>query len=173
MSHGTVSNHRAIRPKFSESTDTDAIRHFSGSSQWRLGNEIIRPFDTFHPRGLTRRGDRIFLSAVEVMEPARDHFDPGVGRAHLFGTGFRGTLTGHIELGEGDIYHPGGIDFDGTWIWVPVAQYRPDSRSIVFRVDPSSLEKYELPRTQNHIGAVMRRRAGRRLHGFSWASPYR
>jgi len=25
------------------------------------------------------------------------------------------------------VYHPGGIDFDGVNIWVPVAEYRPDS----------------------------------------------
>ena len=40
-----------------------------------------------------------------------------------------------LKLGEGTIYHPGGIDFDGKFIWVPVAEYRPNSRSIIYRAD--------------------------------------
>ena len=32
------------------------------------------------------------------------------------------------------MYHPGGIDYDGRHIWVPVAEYRPNSRSIIYRV---------------------------------------
>ena len=34
------------------------------------------------------------------------------------------------------MYHPGGIDYDGRHIWVSVAEYRPNSRSIVYRIDP-------------------------------------
>ena len=46
-----------------------------------------------------------------------------------------GNLQKDIILGEGDMYHPGGIDFDGTNVWVPVAQYRPNSSAIIYRVD--------------------------------------
>ncbi len=41
--------------------------------------------------------------------------------------------------GDGAMFHPGGIDFDGQFIWVPVGEYRPDSRSIVYRVDPVTM----------------------------------
>ena len=42
------------------------------------------------------------------------------------------------------MYHPGGIDYDGDDIWVPVAEYRPNSRSIVYRVDPETMKATEV-----------------------------
>ena len=58
-------------------------------------------------------------------------------------------------LGEGAIYHPGGIDYDGTHIWVPVAEYRPNSRSIVYRVDPETMKATEVFRFADHIGGIV------------------
>ena len=145
-----------------------AIGQFSASTRWVLREKTKFQFNTFHPQGLTRCGEHFFLSSVEVIAPARD--GAGVGKGHLFRTDIHGALTGHIELGEGDIYHPGGIDFDGTWVWVPVAEYRPDSRAIIYRVDPVSLEKHEVFRTDDHISAVVAQQKSAVLHGFSWAS---
>ena len=52
----------------------------------------------------------------------------GVGRGWLFKFTPR-AVAGTAELTDGVVYHPGGIDFDGKNIWVPVAEYRPNSRS--------------------------------------------
>jgi hypothetical protein len=81
-----------------------------------------------------------------------------------------GRLLRSITLGEGDIYHPGGIDFDGTQIWVPVAEYRPNSRAIVYRVDPANLRAEEVFRYPDHIGGIVHDRANRALYGVSWGS---
>src|SRR5687768_7767588 len=117
------------------------------ASKWVQVAAVPVPFPTYHPQGLAAAGDTLFVSSVEILEPTerfptpRDGLDrtPGKGRGHLFKMARDGRLLGQAELGESDIYHPGGIDHDGRWLWVPVAEYRPDSASIVYRVDPATL----------------------------------
>ena len=67
-----------------------------------------------------------------------------------------GELQKDIVLGEGDMYHPGGISYDGTDVWVPVAQYRPDSSAIIYKVNAQSLKATEQFRVQDHIGGIVR-----------------
>jgi Family of unknown function (DUF6454) len=95
---------------------------------------------------------------------------PGKGRGHLFELTLDGRLVRQIELDEGTVYHPGGIDYDGRSLWVPVAEYRPDSRATVYRVDPESLRAREAFRVTDHIGGLVRDRVSGRLHGVSWGS---
>jgi hypothetical protein len=135
-------------------------------------------FRTFHPQGLVKIGDTFFVSSVEVTTPTErfakpiDGYDrsPGAGIGHLFKMDGQGRLSASVTLGQGSMYHPGGIDFDGRHIWVPVAEYRPDSRSIVYRVDPATLEATEVFRFADHIGGVVVDGASRELHGISWGS---
>jgi hypothetical protein len=146
------------------------------TTHFRLVATVPLRFDVFHPQGLTRVGERFVLSAVEIVErPTRfavpqDGHDRSAGRGigHVFAFDSRGTLLAHRTLGEGDVYHPGGIDYDGESIWVPVAEYRPASRSIVYRVDPVSLEAREAFRVDDHIGALVRDRSSGELIGLSW-----
>jgi hypothetical protein len=81
-----------------------------------------------------------------------------------------GKLLADVKLGEGAMYHPGGIDYDGTSIWVPVAEYRPNSRSIIYRVDPATMKAVEVFRFGDHLGALVRNTDERTLHGVSWGS---
>jgi hypothetical protein len=87
---------------------------------------------------------------------------------------FKFDETGHLlasrKLGEGPIFHPGGIDYDGKDIWVSVAEYRPDSRSIVYRVNPATLEATEIFRFADHLGAIVHATDDRALFGVSWGS---
>jgi uncharacterized protein DUF6454 len=53
---------------------------------------------------------------------------------------------------------------------VPVAEYRPDSRSIVYRVDPATLRATEMFRFADHIGGLVRNTDDNTLHGISWGS---
>ena len=81
-----------------------------------------------------------------------------------------GRLLGDLRLGEGSMYHPGGIDYDGQNIWVPVAVYLPDSRSIIYRVDPGTMKATEVFRFPDHIGAIVHNTDDHTLHGVSWGS---
>lgn len=148
------------------------------STEWEKVATIPLRFPTYHPQGFALVGDRIVMSSVEILEPTVrypepvDGLDrsPGRGVGHVLVLDRAGTLLADVELGEGDVYHPGGIDFDGESIWVPVAEYRPDSRSIVYRMDPDTLEVTEEFRVDDHVGGVVRDRSTGDLHGVSWGS---
>lgn len=71
------------------------------------------------------------------------------------------------ELGEGHIHHPGGIDVDEESIWVPVAEHRPDSRAIVYRIDRDTLEVTEVFRVDDHVGGIVHDRDRHRLVGLA------
>ena len=82
----------------------------------------------------------------------------------------QGNLIADLRIGEGTIYHPGGIDYDGRHLWVPVAEYRPNSRSIIYRVDPVTMKAEEMFRFPDYIGAIVHDTDDHSLHGVSWGS---
>ena len=127
---------------------------------------------------MVKIGDTMFASSVEVTVPTKRFAAPaggydrdtGEGVGHLFKFTMQGELVSDVKLGEGTIYHPGGIDYDGKDIWVPVAEYRPNSRSIVYRVDPATMKLTEVFRFADHIGGILRNTDDNTLHGVSWGS---
>jgi len=143
----------------------ERVRSLTRSSHWTLVASVPVAFRTFHPQGMVKIGESVFVSSVEVIDR-----DAGKGVGHLFKMDMSGHLAGEIKLGEGAIYHPGGIDYDGRSIWVPVAEYRPDSRSIVYRVDPGTMKAEEVFRVDDHIGAIIHDTGESTLHGVSWGS---
>ena len=81
-----------------------------------------------------------------------------------------GNLQKDIILGEGDMYHPGGIDFDGTNVWVPVAQYRPDSSAIIYKVDAQTLDVHKQFEVKDHFGGIVLDKQTGHLIGNTWGS---
>jgi hypothetical protein len=160
----------------------ERFRAITRDSAWSEVARIPMTFPTFHPQGMVRIGDTLFVSSVEIRVPTKRYGtrqggldrDAGEGVGHLFKIDLRpgraGTLLGSVTLGEGTIYHPGGIDFDGTSIWVPVAEYRPDSKAILYRVDPQTLKATVVARVADHVGGLVHDTDGRALHGVSWGS---
>jgi Family of unknown function (DUF6454) len=88
----------------------------------------------------------------------------------LFAFNKQGELLKDIQLGEGIIYHPGGIAFDGKSIWVPVAEYRPNSHSIVYKVNYETMKVEEAFRVNDHIGGIVHDAQSGKLIGVSWGS---
>ncbi len=127
---------------------------------------------------MVKIGGAFFVSSVEVRVATRRFPKPvngydrdaGVGVGHLFKIDQQGNLLASLTLGEGDAYHPGGIDYDGRHIWVPVSEYRPDSRSIIYKVDPETMKPVEVFRFPDSIGAIVHNTDDRTLHGVSWGS---
>ena len=162
----------------SRSRLADLVSQLTRESKWTLTAKVPVGFPTFHPQGMVRIGETFFVSSVEVKQATRrfpapiDGYDrdPGAGVGHLFKFDASGKLLADLILGEGTIYHPGGIDYDGTDIWVPVAEYRPNSKSIVYRVDPQSMKATEVFRWADHIGGVVHDTEDQALHGVSWGS---
>jgi Family of unknown function (DUF6454) len=144
---------------------TERVTALTRDSAWTLVASVPIAFRTFHPQGMVKIGETFFVSSVEVKDR-----DAGVGIGHLFKIDKAGRLDADLRLGEGAIYHPGGIDYDGTNIWVPVAEYRPNSRSMVYRVDPGTMKATEMFRFADHIGAIVHNTDDHTLHGVSWGS---
>jgi hypothetical protein len=162
----------------SGSAVADRVMKLSRDSAWALRSTIAVKFVTHHPQGMVKIGDTFYVTSVEIKVPTTrfpkpvDGYDrdTGQGIGHLFKIDKTGKLLADLALGEGTMYHPGGIDYDGTSIWVPVAEYRPDSRSIIYRVDPTRMQAAEVFRFADHIGAVVHNTDDRTLHGVSWGS---
>ncbi|MDV8149679.1 DUF6454 family protein [Arthrobacter sp. B10-11] len=156
----------------------DSFKAVDRSTNWEMTGKLKLDFPTFHPQGIAYTEDHIFLSSVEIIErtvkyPApRDGYDrtAGKGVGHLFVMDKAGNLQKDIILGEGDMYHPGGLDFDGENIWVSVAQYRPNSSSIIYRVDAATLEAHKQFEAPDHFGGIVMDRQTGHLVGNTWGS---
>jgi Family of unknown function (DUF6454) len=156
----------------------DAVMKLSRTSTWTLERSVPIAFTTHHPQGMVKIGERLFISSVEVRVPTTrsanraDGYDrdTGEGVGHLFEATLEGKLIADTIVGEGTMYHPGGIDYDGTHIWMTVAEYRPNSRSIVYRVDPATRKPTEMFRFADHLGAIVRNTDDNTLHAVSWGS---
>ena len=156
-------------------TDLAAVTR---STAWTQLAALHLDFPTFHTEGLAVTADRFYLSSVEILEPTVayptpvDGYDrsPGKGIGHLFVIDRTGKLIKDIVLGQGDVYHPGGIELHGNDLWVPVAQYRPDSTSEIDRIDVRTLEVTRQFTVADHIGSIIWDASTGELVGGTWGS---
>jgi Family of unknown function (DUF6454) len=168
----------AAQPGDTRSIVAERVMTLTRESAWTRVASVPVKFTTHHPQGMVRIGETFFVSSVEVKVGTRRFAKPvdgydrdtGEGIGHLFKIDREGNLLADLKLGEGAIYHPGGIDYDGRNIWVPVAEYRPNSRSIVYRVDPDTFRATEVFRFPDHIGGTVYNTDDDTLHGVSWGS---
>ena len=160
------------------STMAEHVMKLTREASWKPVGSIPVGFPTYHPQGMVKIGESFYVSSVETRVPTIrfpkpiDGYDrdTGQGIGHLFKIDKAGKLLVDLPLGEGTMYHPGGIDYDGSNIWVPVAEYRPNSRSIIYRVDPEHMQVTEVFRFPDHIGAIVHNLDDDTLHGVSWGS---
>lgn len=156
----------------------DIVPTLTRGSAWKQVAAIAVDFPTFHPQGMVKIGDDFFFSSVDIRVPTKRYpqlqdgydRDTGEGVGYLFKMDKTGKLLAKVQLGEGAIYHPGGIDFDGRHVWVPTAEYRPNSASIVYRVDPQTMKAEEMFRFKDHVGGIVHNTDDKSLHGVSWGS---
>ena len=157
---------------------SERIKQLTRASQWHLVASLPINFNTHHPQGMVKIGEVFYVSSVEVKQPTKRFAQPqngfdrdaGAGIGHLFKFDNKGNLIADLPLGESTIYHPGGIDYDGKFIWVSVAEYRPNSRSIIYRVDPATMKATEVFRYADHLGGIIHNTDMHTLHAVSWGS---
>jgi Family of unknown function (DUF6454) len=59
-----------------------------------------------------------------------------------------------VDVATGDRFHPGGLSADGPSLWVPVAEYRRDSSSVIQKRSVRTLGlQYEFD-VADHIGCI-------------------
>lgn len=112
-----------------------------------------------HVEGIDVEGPWLWVTSVD-RESRR-------GYLHLFELR-TGRLIRQVEVQDGDRFHPGGISLAGDAIWVPVAEYRRASTSVIQKRDKRTLELLASFPVPDHIGCIA---AGRdRLIGGNWDS---
>ncbi len=155
-----------------------ALEQVSSNSRWKQVSATPLLFTTYHTQGLTKINGSFYMTAVKVNRWPKPYGriingydrDNGDGTGYLFRFDSDGKLRDSIQLGEGIIYHPGGIDYDGRYIWVPVCEYRPSGRSIIYRVDPENMQKTKMAECNDAIGAVAYNSDKYTLVGMNWGS---
>ena len=148
----------------------------TNNSQWEKVASIPLQFSGYHTQGMVKVGEYFYMSSVEIIRKTKRYEQPqgkldrdeGEGQGHLFKFDREGNLLHDLLIGEGAVYHPGGIDYDGKYIWVPVAEYRPYSFSIIYRVDPETMKAEEVLRYNDHIGAIVHHTDNHTLVGATW-----
>ena len=171
------------RPRSRDNDTTDLFKVTGKNAIWKPVGSIPMSWTTFHTQGLIKIGAVFYVSAVEVLESTvRNTVDTdalydfsidrstGAGRGWIFKFDATGKLLGKVELTDGTMFHPGGMDYDGKSIWVPVAEYRPNSKTRIYRVDPQTLRASLVFTANDHIGGVVHNVHRGTLHGVSWGS---
>lgn len=158
----------AIYEPVKESPLSKRLKMISRETVWNLVASTKVQFKTFHCQGMVKIGADFWISSVE-LKPAFAN-DRSSGAGHLFRMDANGKLLNDISIGEGSIFHPSGIDFDGTHIWIAAAEYKPNSHAIIYRFDPQKMVLEEIFRWDDHIGGVARDTETNTLHGVSWGS---
>ena len=163
-------------------TDHNILRErlfkLRSDTRWEMKAQVPLLFDAFHTQGMVKIDEYFYMSSVEVFRWPKAYEqlqgkldrDEGEGRGHIFKFDSNGNLLADLVIGEGAVYHPGGIDYDGRYIWVPVTEYRPHSFSIIYRVDPLTMTAEEIFRYDDSIGAIVHNTDNRTLVGVNWGA---
>lgn len=109
-----------------------------------LGVTLLEP-PTHHVQGIDVEDGSLWVSSVD--RAAQKGF---LARYELSS----GRRIAVAEVQDGDRYHPGGIQLDGDFIWVPVAEYRRDSTTVVQKRHKLTLALVEGFEVADHIGCV-------------------
>lgn len=100
--------------------------------------------ETHHVQGVALVEGRFVVTAV----------DRKAQKGWLMEFDGEGRRMREAQIHDGAMYHPGGFDVDGESLWIPVAEYRPKSRSVIQRRSLGTMELISSFAVPDHIGAV-------------------
>jgi len=124
--------------------------------------ELIRQvplkFSTYHVQGLDITEQFYFVTSVDTKQ----------SRSWLFKIDRKNAgLISQVELTDGALVHPGGLQFDGRFLWIPNAEYKRLSRTMVYGLDPDTLAIHTSFEVDDHIGAIASN-GKNLLYGVNW-----
>ena len=135
----------------------DSLLHSGGLE--RIG-EVPLQFATHHVQGLDLTEQFYFVSSVDEEQK----------QGWLFKIDRQNTsLYSKVELTDGTLIHPGGIQFDGRYLWIPNAEYKRQSRTTIYGMDTNSLEIRTSFSVGDHIGAIASD-GENLLYGVNWGA---
>jgi hypothetical protein len=126
---------------------------------WKPGKVVPLAATLHHVQGIEIHHDSLWVSSVDAK--SRKGYLSRLDRN-------TGKLLTQVEVQEGECIHPGGISRDGDWIWVPVAEYRRASSTVMQKRDHRTLQLLSSFAVTDHIGCVAV--IGHQLLGGNWDS---
>jgi len=100
---------------------------------------------THHVQGIDTDAERLWVTSVNA--PSRK------GYLHEFSVKTGESLRA-AEIQDGERFHPGGMASDANSLWIPVAEYRAKSTSVIQRRNKRTLAlEYQFP-VPDHIGCI-------------------
>ena len=115
--------------------------------------------ELFHVQGVELDAAHIWVTSVDRGNDK--------GYIHEFDRA-TGVLLRRLELTDGPRFHPGGISMSGGSIWVPVAEMKANSSSVLVEIDKDSLQIRRKIRVADHLGCVAA--SGQTLVAGNWHS---
>jgi hypothetical protein len=99
----------------------------------------------YHVQGVDLDATSVWVTSVDAAEHK--------GYLHQFD---RTTLKliRQADMTDGPRFHPGGFSIDGDTIWVPVAEYRPHSSTVLEQLDKRTLKLIRKIDIADSIGCV-------------------
>ncbi|MGL4369725.1 MAG: DUF6454 family protein [Spirochaetota bacterium] len=129
-------------------------------SNVRISSSVSVPFNTHHVQGLEVTGRYYYISSVDIS--AKRGWLYKVDRSSM-------KLLAARDITEKKMYHPGGIHYDGTYLWVCLAEYKADSKARIIAFDPETLSPQRSFIVKDHVSFIVSNGKDR-LYGSSWAS---
>jgi len=144
--------------KWSENSPEIALDALFRSRDVVLIQQVPLQFATYHVQGLELTEQFYFVTSVDNEQK----------RGWLFKIDRQNAnLNSKIELTDRTLIHPGGLQFDGHYLWIPNAEYKSQGRTMIYGVDPDSLEICTSFPVDDHIGAIAS--DGKNLlYGVNW-----
>ena len=99
----------------------------------------------YHVQGVELDKEHIWITSVDTVSRK--------GYLHQFSRR-TGELERQIDVSDGPRFHPGGLSLAGNSIWVPVAEYKPDSSAVLLELDRTTLAVRRRISVADHIGCV-------------------
>jgi len=115
------------------------------SNTLKLALMIPLTGETFHVQGIDIDGSRLFVTSVDKEAKRGLLLEYKLPEGHLVRS---------VEIHDGVRYHPGGMMVDGNAIWIPVAEYKRESTSVIQRRNKATLALESQFPVNDHIGAI-------------------
>src|SRR5262249_25777539 len=100
---------------------------------------------TYHVQGIEADADRLWVTSVDRNTQS--------GYLQEFSMP-EGALIRETPVQDGTRYHPGGISGAGESLWIPVAEYKANSTSVIQKRSKRTLAIEKQFTVQYHIGCV-------------------
>jgi len=144
--------------KWSENSPEIALDALFRSRDVTLIQQVPLQFATYHVQGLELTEQFYFVTSVDKEQK----------RGWLFKIDRQNAnLNSKLELTDSTLIHPGGLQFDGHYLWIPNAEYKSQGRTMIYGVEPDSLEICTSFPVDDHIGAIAS--DGKNLlYGVNW-----